>query len=119
MALTRDQIFGARAAVRTEPVDVPELGGSVLIRVLSLAEMSEVQRSPQGGKTETEAAKLYPKLIAMACVNEDGSPLFVGEDIKLIGTLPWNATDVLARAILRFNKVGVDGEGEGPKASTS
>lgn len=128
MALTRDQIFAARSRVQTREVDVPELGGSVLIRIVSLAEMAEVQRAPQNGRPETDAMRLYPKLIALACCNEDGTPLFVGEDVKLLGTLPWHATDTLARAILKFNRVGDedgkkdrDGEGgedEGPKAST-
>lgn len=118
MPLTRDQIFASRAKFPTIPVDVPELGGEVLIRVVSLAEMSEVQRSPMNGKAETDAIKLYPKLIAMACVNEDGTPLFVGEDVKLLGTLPWHATDTLARAILKFNRVGEEAGDDDPKASS-
>lgn len=100
--LTRDQIFARRAALPREEIEVPELGGSVLVRILTLKEVGEINKHQ---KLSTDPINMYPKIIALGCVNEDGSPLFAGEDIKLIDDLPWAAVNDIATAILRINKM--------------
>lgn len=116
MTLTRDQILARRAELPRESFDVPELGGEVTIRVLSLKEAGEFQRLQ---KVSPEVTKVYPKLVAMSCINDDGSPVFVGEDVKLIEDLPWSAVDAIAKEILYFNKMAdrpkVE-EGDDPKS---
>lgn len=102
MTLTRDQILAKRAELPRESVEIPELGGSVLIRILTLKEVREIQKAQAISK---EPLSIYPRLVAIGCVNEDGSPLFVGEDVKMIDDLPWAATDAIARAVLRINKM--------------
>jgi hypothetical protein len=117
MTLTRDQILAKRSELPRESFDVPELGGTVTIRVLSLKEAGEFQRLQ---KTSPEVTKVYPKLVALSLINDDGSPVFVGEDIRLIEELPWPAVDAIAKEVLYFNKMAdrpkVDGEEDGPKA---
>ncbi len=103
MSLSRDQILSRRASLPMESVEVSDLGGSVNVRVLTLKEVGEVQREQA---KEKDPLKLYPRLVALACVNDDGSPLFVGEDVKLVEELPWPAVDAIARAVLRINKMG-------------
>jgi len=105
MALTRDQILARRAQLPREEIDVPELGGPVFIRVLTLKEVGEIQRETKAGQ---DPLRMYPKLIALACCDDDGKPLFVGQDIAVIDDLPWPAVDHLARAILKLNKMGPD-----------
>jgi hypothetical protein len=100
--LTRDEIFARRAALPREEVEVPELGGSVLVRVLTLKEMGEIEKAR---KVSAEAINMYPKVISLGCVNEDGTPLFPKEDVGLIDDLPWAALDTIATAILRINKM--------------
>jgi hypothetical protein len=111
MTLTREQILAKRSTLARESVEVPDLDGSVLIRVLTLKEVGEIQKAQ---KAEPDPLKLYPRLVSLACVNEDGSPLFVGEDVALVGDLPWPAVDLIARAVLRVSKMTED---EAPKAS--
>lgn len=103
MALTRDQILAKRPELPREAVGVPELGGEVFVRVLTLREVGEIQREQ---KASTDPLRVYPRIIALGCVSEDGSPLFVGDDIKIIESLPWPAVETLATAILRINKMG-------------
>lgn len=103
MALTRDQILANRPDLPREAVSVPELGGDVFVRVLTLKEVGEIQREQ---KAAPDPLRIYPKIIALGCVSDDGSPLFVGDDIKVIESLPWPAVEVLATAILRINKMG-------------
>ena len=102
MLLTRDQILAKRAELPKESVEIPELGGSVLIRILTLKEVREIQKLQN---TTKENLAIYPRLVALGCVNDDGSALFVGEDFKLNDELPWAATDAIARAVLRINKM--------------
>jgi hypothetical protein len=102
LTLTRDQILAKRAELARQAVDVPELGGEVMIRTLTLKEVREIQKAQQATK---EPLAIYPRVVAMGCVDESGQQLFVGEDIKLIDDLPWAATDAIAKAVLRFNKM--------------
>jgi len=108
MTLTRDQIFAKRTEVHRESVDIPELGGSVMIRTLSLKEVREIQKAQQASK---EPLSIYPKVVALGCVDEAGQQLFVGEDIKEIDNLPWAATDAIAKAVLRLNKMTGEEDG--------
>lgn len=103
MALTRDQILSKRPELPREAVSVPELGGDVFVRVLTLKEVGEIQREQKAG---TDPLRIYPKIIALGCVSENGEPLFIGDDIKVIEWLPWPGVEALATAILRINKMG-------------
>lgn len=100
--LTRDQILARRAELPREEIEVPELGGSVMVRVLTLREVGEINKAQ---KVAADPISLYPKVVALGCVNEDGSPVFSGEDIRLIDDLPWSAVNEIATAILRINKM--------------
>ena len=119
MTLTRDEILAKRSAAVRESLEVPELGGSVFIKVLMLREVADFQRTQ---KASSDLAILYPKIISIGCVGEDGNPLFVGEDIKLLAELPWPATDAIATAILKLNKMAGEAEANGqppaPKGSS-
>lgn len=114
MTLTRDEILAKRAASR-ESIEIPDLGGSVLIKRLTLQEVSSFQRTQKAANGDL--AVLYPKIISIGCVGEDGIPLFVGEDIKLITELPFAAMDALATAILRLNKMTGEADASGQPAA--
>jgi hypothetical protein len=107
MNLTLEEIRQARQSLRRESIEVPELGGSVLLRVLTLREVEEIKRAQKPGD---DPLKIYPKLVAAACVNDDGSQLFAGEDARLVSELPWPAVDAIARAVIRIN--GMSGKEE-------
>lgn len=114
MILTRDQILAASRDYPYEDVEIPELKGTVRIRVLNLEEVEAVKKNT---KPNEEPLNLYPRLIAQAVIDENGNPLFTGEDIKLIRTVLWPAADRMAREILRINKMIANPEDNGgPKA---
>jgi hypothetical protein len=109
MTLTRDEILAKRMELPKETVEIPELGGSVTIRTLTLKEVREIQKLQ---KSNGEPLSIYPRLVAMACVDEAGRQLFVGEDIRLIDEFAWPVTDALAKAVLKLNKmIGEETEG--------
>jgi hypothetical protein len=103
VTLNRDQIL--KAGLTRESVEVPELGGAVLVRVLTLKEVGEIQAAQ---KAAPDPLAVYPKLVALATVDDDGAPLFAGEDVKLIESLPWPAVNAIAVAILRINRMSGD-----------
>ena len=100
MLLSRDQILGAKD-IDTREVDVPEWGGAVLVRALSITEGNEWRRSmlrpvaktdPKTRETSitmefsTEAAELANvRMLSIACIDAEGNRLFKPEDIEALG----------------------------------
>lgn len=113
MTLTRDQILARRAQLPRETVEVPDLGGSVLIRGLTLKEVAAAQKA---ARASADPLSIYPHLVRTACINDDGTPVFVGEDIKALDDLPFAAVDAIARAVVRMNRLSE--ESQVPKDST-
>lgn len=111
MALTRDEIFARRSSLPTEEVEVPELGGAVRIRHLTLAEVEEIKRIQ---KNASDPIKMYLPIVEKSCVNGDGTQLFVGEDVRLIHTLPWAAIEAIVEASMKLSKL-VPSENGAPK----
>lgn len=106
MTLTRDQILARRAALHREEVEVPDLGGSVFVRVMTLREVEQIKaiQKTSGG----DGLRMYAKIAELTCVDETGAPLFVGEDVKLLNELPYGALDTITRAALRINRMTDD-----------
>jgi len=107
MTLTRDEILARRAELPRETVDIPQLGGSVTVRGLMLKEVREFQNLQ---KASGEALSVYPRIVAWGCIGENGQPLFVGEDIKLIDELPFGAIEAIVKVVLRLSKIGDEEE---------
>ena len=112
MSLSRDEILAKRSDLPRTTVNVPDFG-EVLIRGFTLGEVGKFQAAQ---KRENDPLKLYPKLIIMACINEDGSPVFSDVDQPAIEGLPWPAVDAIANAALRLNKMIKDEGDPDPKA---
>lgn len=86
--LSRDDILNASDRP-TRNVEVPEWGGTVIVRGLSGAERdayeaSMVVTSP-GGKVRTNMRNIRARLVAMACVDSDGARLFTDSDVDALG----------------------------------
>lgn len=86
--LSRDAILGASDRP-TRNVEVPEWGGTVMVRGLTGAERdayeaSMVQASP-GGKVRTNLRNIRARLVALTCVDEDGARLFTDGDVEALG----------------------------------
>lgn len=87
MSLKREDILKAQDLPR-KSVDVPEWGGSVLVRGLSGVERDAFEASvvSQEGKRQVVNMKnLRARLVALACVDEEGKALFAPEDAEALG----------------------------------
>lgn len=87
MPLSRDQILEAKD-LETREVDVPEWGGTVLVRALSGTDRDAYEASLvqiRGKQQVPNLANIRAKLVARAVVDEDGNRLFSDADIKALG----------------------------------
>jgi len=99
--LSRAAIIG-HVDVKTQDVDVPEWGGAVRVRQMTVAERNEfVARS-----TATESRGVAAWLVASLCVDDAGQPLFSTEDIPELEKKYYRTVDKIAAAILQVNELG-------------
>lgn len=85
--LGRAEILGADDR-RFKEVEVPEWGGTVLLRAISGAERDSFEASiieRNGKDVEVNHINLRAKLVALSIVNPDGSRVFSDDDIKALG----------------------------------
>lgn len=88
MLLSREQILGAEDR-KTEDVAVPEWGGTVRVRGLSgierdAYELSMVQLGADGSR-QTRLDNLRGRLVAMACIDDEGNRIFTDADAHALG----------------------------------
>lgn len=74
MALSREQIFAARALRKPEPLEVPEWGGTVFVKYLTVEEQLEISK-------HNAPAEMPVAVLVAALVDEDEKPIFGPEDI--------------------------------------
>lgn len=104
-ALTRDAILAPRALKR-ETVDVPELGGTVVIQELTAAERDAFEAScvkRKGKKTEPDITNIRAKLVVQAARDEAGARLFTDQDAAAIGALPASTVNRLFEVASRLS----------------
>ena len=87
MRLSKDDILKA-AGPRTEEVEVPEWGGSVLVRGMTGRERDEFEASlmeRRGNEMVPAIHNVRARLMVQCCVDDGGTPLFGVTDIELLG----------------------------------
>lgn len=103
MTLTRDQIMAhVGQTLRTEIVDVPEWGGTVIVRELTGRERDRFEASiveQRGRRTVVNMANMRAKFVAACAIDEQGQPLFYPSDVEMLG-------DLSAAALNRVFDVG-------------
>lgn len=85
--LTRDEILQAND-LQTEEVEVPEWGGSVLVRGMTGTERDAFEESiieVKGKKQNINMQNLRAKLISKTVVDENGNPIFTPGDVDALG----------------------------------
>lgn len=85
--LTRDEILSADDR-KTEEVEVPEWGGSVLVRTLSGKERDAYESGTitvKSGKQVENFENLRARLVALCLVDEKGVRLFSAKDVTSLG----------------------------------
>lgn len=87
MTLNRDQIRQAQD-LKSESVNVPEWGGTVLVRGMTGAERDQFEQSNIVGKGRNRDVNLRnyrAKLVIWSCVDADGKRLFSDADAEWLG----------------------------------
>jgi hypothetical protein len=102
--LTRDDILTAGQPA-TETVEVPEWGGAVIVRELTVAEVFSI--GPSGLQAMT--AEVVARLLAAALVDAEGNRLFTPEQASEIAGMKMGPVMRLLPVITRLS--GLDTEG--------
>lgn len=112
MSLSKEQILG-KTALRTKSVEVPEWGGAVTVRELTLlgraecAELISAVKIDKKGATknvkEATEAKIF---VALNCVVDgDGEPMFTREEIEAFGAEAMDALNTIFDAALELGAI--------------
>jgi len=86
--LSREQILEA-PDLPYEDVDVPEWGGTVRVRGLTGAERDQFEAAilerQRDGRLRVRMENIRARLVALACVDEEGERLFSEQDVAALG----------------------------------
>ena len=115
MRLSRDDILKA-ADNEPEEVDVPEWGGSVLVRGMTGRERDAFEVSlmqpGRGGRKVLDPANVRAKLVARCVVDDDGGRLFTDADVAELGGKSAAAVDRVYAVAARLSGMGADDQEE-------
>lgn len=113
--LTKDQIREVKD-IHIVPVEVPEWGGSVHVRALSVRERETLEAGikPKNGAVDTRGFRV--KVVIAATVTEDGTQMFNKSDAGWLTEKAASAIERIAEAALEHNGMtedaGNDAEGK-------
>lgn len=105
--LTRDQILEAED-LEQEVVEVPEWGGSVLVRGMTGIERDAFESSLVKGKGKNASVNMQnirAKLVAASVVDQDGQKLFNDQDVHALGKKSAAALDRVFAVAQRLSGV--------------
>ena len=103
--LSRDDFFKADVAPILELVEVPELGGSVHVGVMSAAQRDRFEAAYTGSKAKDTARAL---MAAFTVRDEANRPFFTEADVPKLKELSGIALDRIFKVAFRLNKLGED-----------
>ena len=120
MTLTKDQILEAND-LKTQSVEVPEWGGSVLVRTMSgtdrdAFEASMITLSPDGTR-KPNMTHMRAKLVALTVVDDAANRLFDASDVDRLALKSASALERVFEAAQRINGLGVDAQDDIAKNS--
>jgi len=104
--LSKEQILKADD-LPIETVEVPEWGGSVLVRTMTGTERDAFETSLIDGK-ERNLTNIRAKLCSKCMVDQSGERLFADSDITALGKKSASALDRVFSAAQRLNGISAD-----------
>jgi hypothetical protein len=111
--LSRDDILKA-ADNEPEEIDVPEWGGSVLVRGMTGRERDAFEMSMltpgRGGRRQVDPANVRAKLVARCVIDDDGNRLFTDADVAELGGKSAAAVDRVYAVAARLSGMGGEEE---------
>jgi hypothetical protein len=102
----RDQILAASRKFKPAPVEIPELGGTVYVRPLSIGSVARLQVVQA---TDPGRASLF--MIIESLCDEDGKRVLTADDEAAVLDWPVSVGETLAKAIM--TQSGIDGKDAG------
>jgi hypothetical protein len=105
MNITKDTLLGYKGPAPT-PVDVPQLGGQVFLRVMSGTERDAFESESykvNGKSVELNRANFRARLLVKCLADEAGVRMLADDDAAALGKLPADLLDVLATKASAIN----------------
>jgi hypothetical protein len=116
---TKEEILGARRALKREVVSAEELGEG---KTIIVQEMSAAQRELYGEGTlvmdeddvdektgqprrKPKTGELYARLVVASVVDESGKQVFTEDDVAAVSELPWTLVERICDAANRVSKL--------------
>jgi len=109
--LSREAIL--KAQLRKKEIFVPELGGWIRIREMTVDEIGELKQSVIGRDGEMDSRKIRQmdvKTFAKYVIDENGQPMFTPDDVRELKRVPGNAVARVAAEIGALSGIGVSEE---------
>ncbi|OFW37657.1 MAG: hypothetical protein A3J29_06180 [Acidobacteria bacterium RIFCSPLOWO2_12_FULL_67_14b] len=106
--LGREAFLAARTDLPRERVDVPELGGVVLVQGLTGKQRDQYEAScvvQKGNKRTFNLIDARAKLVALSVVGEDGKRLFREEDLPALSAMPAQILDRIFSVAQRLSGI--------------
>ena len=100
--LTREEIL-SKTKLKTQAVDVPEWGGSILVSEMNGAGRDAWEQSLTERDSKGRVANPRAKLVVATVVDESGNRLFSDADIDAIGKLSSRSLTAICDVAQRLN----------------
>lgn len=122
MTLTKDQILEA-SDLKTQAVDVPEWGGSVLVRTMTGSDRDAFEASmiitlPDGTR-QPNMTNMRAKLVALTVVDDAANRVFDATDVDRLALKCASALERVFEAAQRINGLGVSAQDDAAKNSVA
>ena len=120
MGLLNKEAFFAAQDAKFEDVPVPQLGGSIRIRVMAgdaRDAFNDFMRS--SGEQKHAPSAVAAALLVHTCVDESGEPMFTMEDLGRLRAKSGPMLDFMMHEAMRINALGQKADDEAEKNSVS
>lgn len=105
MGLTREQIVAINDVMITE-IDVPEWGGSVYIKPLSVEQRDAFTDLVMNAEGKIDSKGFQVKMLLFALVNEQGNRIFTNEDEEFLNKKSTKVIDFLFKKVQQLSGMG-------------
>jgi hypothetical protein len=105
MALNRDKLLAAKLELPTEKVDVPELGGVVIVQGMTGKQQTGFYKLVTvKGKVDEES--FNARLVTHSLVDDKGERLLKDDEFVVVQEWPGAVFNRIAQAAMRVNGLG-------------
>lgn len=102
MVITKDRFLSKRPR-KTRIVNVDDLGGDVVISVLTAREKEDFESWVTTNKANTSGANIRARLVCLSVVDEAGNRMFDERDLDALGNIDSHVIEHLFNEILELN----------------